>query len=76
MINRKVISGKGYTYLITRRIVQRKTETVLRVRVRAYEGLLTSGTPVENEYRDYVHVAEGDQKFHSFIKQYQKHVNG
>ena len=66
-MNRKEIYRKGYTYVVTRRIVQRKTETVLRVRVRACRGLLLSGTPVLNEFRDYPSVCEGDMVFSRHI---------
>jgi hypothetical protein len=60
--NSREIYAKGYTYVITRRIIQRPTETVLRVRVRVYKGLDThkSVKPVRNEHRDYVHLAQGD----------------
>lgn len=58
------IYRKGHTYIVTRRIIQRKNETVLRVRVRGYNGLAyKSSKPVLNEFRDYVHLAEGDAVF-------------
>lgn len=73
-MNRKELYGKGYGYVITRRLLP--DGKGLRVRVRAYEGLPSKyKTPVENEYRDYVSVAEGDYRFSKIIKQYQEHVN-
>jgi hypothetical protein len=63
-MNRKEISGKGHTYVITRRLIQRKTQTVLRVRVSAYKGFIYKGSePAWTDHRDYVSVAEGDTMF-------------
>jgi hypothetical protein len=66
--NSKEIYRKGYTYVITRRIIQRKTSTVLRVRVVAYKGVIAYGQPVMNEYRDYISFAEGDIIYARHIK--------
>lgn len=67
--NTREISRKGYTYIVTRRIIQRKDSTVLRVRVRGYKGFAYKGDkPVLNEFRDYVHMAEGDAVFARHIK--------
>lgn len=66
--NTREISRKGYTYIVTRRIIQRRNETVLRVRVRGYKGFAYKGdTPVMNEFRDYVHVATGDAVYAGHI---------
>lgn len=86
MVNRKEISGKGYVYVITRRIVQRKNETVLRVRVKAYRGsfpgegkktvpqlLAKRGDMVMNDFKDYKILAEGDAAFGRIVKQAQGH---
>jgi hypothetical protein len=67
-MNRKEIYRRGFTYVVSRRIVQFKDKTVLRVRVAAYKGLDTRTNPVWNEYRDYVSVAEGDSVFHKHIE--------
>lgn len=72
-MNRKEVYGKGYGYVITRRILPNGSG--LRVRVRAYEGLPSKyKTPVEDQYFDYDHLATGDTVFARIIKQYQKHV--
>lgn len=69
MASTKEIYAKGYTYVVTRRIIQRPTETVLRVRVRAYKGMALKGKePALNEFRDYVHLAEGDAIYAGHIK--------
>jgi len=66
--SRREIYRAGYTYVVTRRIVQFRTKTVLRVRVVCYKGLaLKSSTPVWNKHQDYVHLAEGDKVFHGHI---------
>lgn len=73
-MNRKELYGKGYGYVITRRLLPGGKG--LRVRVKAYEGLPSKyKTPVEDVYRDYVSVAEGDYKFSQIIEQYQKHIS-
>lgn len=69
MASTKEIYAKGHTYVVTRRIIQRPTQTVLRVRVRAYAGMAITGKkPVLNEFRDYVHLAEGDAIYAGHIK--------
>lgn len=69
MASTKEIYAKGYTYVITRRIIQRPTQTVLRVRVRAYRGMaIPSKKPELNEFRDYVSIAEGDAVYAGHIK--------
>jgi hypothetical protein len=73
MANRQEIFRKGFTYVITRRIVQRKTSTVLRVRVTAYKGMaIRSKTPEFNEYRDYASIAEGDMVYARHIDKINK----
>lgn len=72
-MNRKEIYGKGYTYVITRRIVQLSTGTVLRVRVRAYKGVNTATSPVKNDFKDYKILVEGDAAFGRVVKQVEEH---
>lgn len=62
-MNRKEIYRQGFIYLVTRRIIQRRYETVLRVRVQAWKGITMRGEPVLNEYRDYTSFAKGDMVF-------------
>jgi len=67
--NTREIYRKGYTYVITRRIIQRPEETVLRVRVRCYKGLACKGdTPEWNRFEDYVHLAKGDAVYAGHIR--------
>jgi hypothetical protein len=77
-MNSKELYGKGYTYKITRRTIQHKNETVIRVRVRAWAGPLCEGTPEMNEYRDYEgkDMAMGDELFFRQIKVIQEQFNG
>ncbi len=70
--NRKEIVAKGHLYVVTRRIIQRKASTVLRVRVQVYKGLIPHGDPEMNESRDYEHLGKGDAAFHRIIRQVQK----
>lgn len=76
-MNSKTLSGKGYTYVVTRRTIQTETQTKLRVRVRAWKGLVASGDLVMNEYKDYVgadwHL--GNEVFCDHIKRIQKHID-
>lgn len=72
--NRHEIYGKGYTYVVTRRIIQRKNGTVLRVRFQAFAGVLASGQPVVNDFRDYGHLAAGDAAFEKLVKQTKEHT--
>lgn len=69
LVNTKEIYRKGHMYVVTRRIIQRKDSTVLRVRVRAWTGLITTGAPMLNEYRDYAggDMARGDMVFFGHI---------
>lgn len=67
--NTREIARKGYTYIITRRIIQRPNQTVLRVRVRCYKGFAYKGdTPVWNKFEDYVHLAQGDAVYAGHIR--------
>ncbi len=77
MVNTVEISGKGCTYKITRRIIQRRTETVLRVRVQGWDRLMVckGDEPVLNEHRDYVHITEGDAAFNRHIAKIRKHTS-
>lgn len=74
--NTTEIYGKGYTYIVTRRTVQTKTQTKVRVRVRCWEGPIAFGTPLWNEFRDYGpgEWSRGDEKYDQHIKKIQKHV--
>lgn len=73
-MNRREIYGKGYGYVITRRLLPGGKG--IRVRVKAYEGFPSKyKTSVVNEYRDYVSVAEGDSKFFQLIRQYERHIS-
>ncbi len=75
MASTKEIYGKGYTYLITRRIIQRRDSTVLRVRVSCFKGLrFSKDQPVWTDFRDFASVAEGDGQYAKQIKRIQKHV--
>lgn len=69
----KEIYRRGYTYEVTRRVIQRSTGTVLRVRVRAWEGLLAIGKPEMDEFRDYPRIAEGDTVFFGHINRIEAH---
>lgn len=67
IVCRKEIYTKGHLYVVTRRIIQRKTSTVLRVRIRAFKGGSMRGEPQMNEYTDYGHLGEGDAAFHRIV---------
>lgn len=66
--NCREIFRSGFTYRVIRRIVQRKDETVLRVRVQCYKGLGTYGTPEWDRFEDYTSIAHGDAIYAGHIR--------
>jgi len=69
------ISGKGFTYVITRRFLPGSEHSRMRVRVRIYRGIIARGKPEINEYRDYDDMHTGDAKFSAHIAKITAHVN-
>lgn len=65
-MNRKEMYGKGYTYVVTRRFLD-KTTGRMRVRVSAFKGLTTRDL-VWTEFRDYDDMHEGDAVFAKHIQ--------
>ncbi len=75
MNDTREITGKGHTYLITRRFLDRSTGR-MRVRVRIFDGFrYSSSVPTVNEYRDYDDMHEGDKIFARHIAKITAHVN-
>jgi hypothetical protein len=75
MSDTREISGKGFTYMITRRFLPGTERGTMRVRVRIYKGMIAFGTPETNEYRDYTDMHEGDAVFAKHINKITAHVN-
>lgn len=75
MASTKELYGKGFTYLVTRRIIQRRDSTVLRVRVSCFKGLrFSKDQPVWTDFRDFTSLAEGDTQYQKQIKRIEKHI--
>jgi hypothetical protein len=74
MSDTREITGKGFTYVVTRRFLNKETGR-MRVRVRIYQGMIAFGTPKVNEYRDYDNMHDGDAKFLAHINKITVHVN-
>lgn len=78
MSNRRIISGKGGTYVITRRFLRNgKSTGAMRVRVTAYDTLipLSTDTPKWTDYRDFTDMHEGDAAYAKQIARIQAHVS-
>lgn len=76
-MNTKELFGKGNTYVVTRRVIRRKSGTVIRVRVRSWPGIVAHGKPEQNEFRDYpYHSGDGDRAFLAHIRKIQEFLNG
>ena len=71
MRNREEIYGKGFTYLVTRRILPGDNGR-LRVRVQMWDGFTTSDKPVRDDYKDYDGAA-GDVAFYRLVTQITRH---
>lgn len=62
-MNRKEIYRRGYTYIVTRRFLDKSTGR-MRVRVTAYKGLLAvTDRQMWTDYRDFDDMHEGDRIF-------------
>lgn len=67
-MNRKEVYAKGYTYVVTRRFLD-KTTGKMRVRVQIFKGIMTTADAlVHNEYKDFDDMHAGDACFSKQIR--------